>query len=130
MERRDFVRNLFISATAFSVGPYLRPFGHSRSAAVGKEGWSGTAFEGVFGTSFRVRSPHGFQRMVLDQVAHGRRKNLESASLRFRGKAQLQLSEGTYSFLHPDLGRMDLFIVPGTAAGGDCFYRATLCRLV
>ncbi len=130
MERRDFVRNLFISATVFSVGRCLRPFGNSQSAAVGKEGWSGAAFESVFGTSFRVLSPHGFQHMVLDQVAHGRRKNLESASLRFRGSAHSRLPEGNYSFLHADLGRMPLFVIPGTTDGPDCFYRATLVRFV
>jgi hypothetical protein len=130
MKRRDFVRNLFVSAAALAVGPYLRSFDLLSSAAAGGEAWSGAGFERVFGTSFRVRGPDGVQHLVLDQVAHTRLENVESASLRFRGKARLQLPEGTYPFLHPDLGRMSLFIVPGTAAGGDCYYRATLCRLV
>jgi hypothetical protein len=130
MKRRDFVRNLFVSVAALVVSPYLRSFGALQSAALGREGWSGAAFEREFGSSFRVRGPEGVQHLVMDQVAHGRHKNVETASLRFRGSARSRLAEASYPFAHPDLGQMSLFIVPGTTDGADCFYRATLVRFV
>jgi hypothetical protein len=94
---------------------------------VGREGWSGAAFERALGSTFRVG---GSQDLLLDQVIHSRQGKFESASLRFRGKASDRLEEGSHAFSHRELGTMPIFIIPGTSAGGDCLYRVTLGRMV
>lgn len=130
MQRRDFVRSVFVSAAALAAGPLLRFSGSKPALRFGREGWSGAAFQSVKGSTFHVSGPNGSQVLALDQVAVGTGKRIESASLRFRGSARNPLAEGSHLFTHSSLGRMSLFIVPGTASGPDCFYRATLCRLV
>ena len=128
MQRRDFIRNLAVSAIACST--FKLSGAREALPPVGKEGWSGAAFERLQGESFRVRASGGVRRMVLDQVSHRRRPRMESASLRFRGEAKARLAEGSYRFFHRELGELDIFIVPGTCAGDACFYRATFARLI
>jgi|GEM_PF-5012467 len=130
MQRRDFVRSVLVSAAALAAGPLLRLRGAGPALRLGREGWSGEAFQRVKGSAFSVSGPNGSQTLVLDQVAVGTGKGIESASLRFRGSAGDRLAEGSHPFAHRSLSTMNLFIVPGTASGRDCFYRATLCRLV
>jgi hypothetical protein len=130
MKRRDFVRTACVSAAVIAAGPLLRLSGFRPSVRIGREGWSGESFQRVKGSTFNVSGPNGSQTLVLDQVDTGARTRIEWASLRFRGDAGDALAEGSHPFSHPSLGTMILFIVPGTVSGSDCFYRATLCRLV
>jgi hypothetical protein len=128
MQRRDFIRDLAVGAAALAVAPSARWLARPGMPAVGPEGWSGAAFAHCRGTSFRVSSPQGVQRVTLDNVSHRSLRGMETASLRFRGDARQQLAQGTYEFDHPDLGRMAILVVPGSKSNGDCFYRAIFNR--
>lgn len=50
-------------------------------------------------------------------------------TLIFRGLARNSLSEGTYAVEHFALGKFDLFIGPGAAAGKQQAYRAVVNRI-
>jgi hypothetical protein len=128
MQRRDFIRDLAIGAAALAVAPSATLFARAAHPDVGPEGWSGAAFSHFQGTSFRVETPEGEQRLTLDDVSHGRSRGMETASLRFRGEAARQMAEGAYDFVHPQLGRMSILVVPGTKSGRDCYYRAIFNR--
>jgi len=128
MQRRDFIRDLAVGAVALAAVPSVKWLSSPRLPAVGPEGWSGAAFAHLRGASFRVAGPDGPQRLTLDDVRHQRSQGIETASLRFRGATGRQLAEGSYDFVHPELGRLSVFVVPGTKSGHDCFYRATFNR--
>ncbi len=75
-----------------------------------------------------MAGPEGAQRLTLDDVSHRRSQGIETASLRFRGDSRRQLAQGTYDFVHPEMGRMAVLVVPGSKSGADCFYRAIFNR--
>jgi len=53
----------------------------------------------------------------------------EKFSLVFSGSASKPLSQDTYSFIHPALGRFEMFISQvGPASQGQCFYEAIFNR--
>jgi hypothetical protein len=130
MQRRDFIRKFAIAAVALSAGGTARLLADEPFPMVGKEGWSAAAFERLDGDYFDVRAPGGTHRLRLSQVRHRRRRNVESASLRFCGDGRLRLAEGSHRFAHPMLGEIDIFVVPGTSTGGVRSYRATFARFV
>jgi len=69
--------------------------------------------------------------LVLDDVSeHEANHQTEGFSLVFRTHASQVLEQGTYRFFHPNLGAMNLFMVP---AGGDRthnFYTVVFNRLL
>jgi hypothetical protein len=131
MQRREFVRNLAAGAAVLMVVPAHRLLKSAEpGAAVGKEGWSGAAFESMRGASFRVRGPAGIQSMVLEDILHARNRGIETASLRFRGDEGCRLAQDTYEFEHPQLAPTGILLVPGTTSGGHRLYRATFNRFV
>jgi hypothetical protein len=130
MQRRDFIRDLAVGAAALAVAPSVGWLGRASVPPVGPEGWSGAAFAHCQGTTFRVAGPLGTQQLTLDKVSRRSSQGMETASLRFRGNARQQLAQGTYVFVHPDLGRMSILVVPGLTPDGDCSYGAVFNRFV
>jgi hypothetical protein len=128
MQRRDFIRNLAVGAAALTVAPGAAWLARVHGPKVGSGGWSADVFSQFRGTSFRVIGPGGEQRMTLVDVDHGRSRGLETTSLRFRGDAARQMAQGTYDFVHPELGSLSILVVPGAKSGADCFYRAIFNR--
>jgi hypothetical protein len=128
MQRRDFVRNLAVGAVAVAAIPSVRWLNPMRAATAESNAWSGPAFSQCRGSSFSVCGADGAQTVTLDEVIHRRSQGMETASLRFKGDSRRQLAQGCYEFSHPQLGRMPILIVPGSASGETCFYRAIFNR--
>ena len=130
MQRRDFIRNLAGAALALSAGPVGRLMAEPPFPALGKEGWSGAAFERLQGEVFDFYAPTGIRRLVLNKVTLSRYPKVEHASLRFSGDNRTALKEGCYRCIHPALGEIQVYVVPGASVGGARLYRAIFGRLV
>ena len=59
----------------------------------------------------------------------GLEQGLDNFSLFFRGVHEYALTQGTYKFDHPKLGRFELFICPAGTSGGANQYEAIFNRL-
>jgi hypothetical protein len=55
----------------------------------------------------------------------------EKFTLLFQGSNQTELTQNTYTFEHPELGRLDIFLVPVPVSGSEnCHYAAVFNRPV
>ena len=70
------------------------------------------------GTKFRVlvEAPTPFELELTQVLSYNpqpnEQQNMERFSLRFAGPGDVMLRQGTYPFAHPELGELQLFIVP------------------
>jgi hypothetical protein len=71
---------------------------------------------------------------VFDYQAQARARKVQTHdgdcfSLTFRAGARDTVSQGTYKFVHPALGRFSLFIVPGAPSADGTIYEAVINHL-
>ncbi len=70
------------------------------------------------GTKFRVlvEAPAPFELELTQVLSYNplpnEHPNMERFSLRFDGPGDLMLRQGTYPFAHPEMGELNLFVVP------------------
>jgi hypothetical protein len=94
-------------------------------------------FEAVLGQSFSVYAPDALPRTVrLDAVkqrTHATHKlaspRHEWFSLAFTGPRGQALHQGTYTFVHPQLGQFELFVVPAEALAHEERHIAIINRI-
>jgi hypothetical protein len=84
------------------------------------------------GTTFQLEATDGSQPVILAEVRDRSVEwRIEQCSALFRGDAAAALSDGTYAFHHPALGRFQLFVValgPGGMHAPHVYYEACISR--
>ena len=82
-------------------------------------------------STFRIQGKSGSTPLKLMQVSeHPMEANMEQFSLAFEGSRQTPLAQGTYRLKHPQLGQMDLFLVPAAPGNRSQSYNATFSRVL
>jgi len=82
-------------------------------------------------TTFQLRIPGeaSLPLVLTEATEKDQSQNIEQFSLVFRGPLTPYCPQGTYTFEHERLGKMDLFLVPlGPRSGGMC-YQVSFCRM-
>jgi hypothetical protein len=78
-------------------------------------------------TTFQIESPDLLE-VELAAVTDRSNPQVEQFSLLFLGPMSSPLGQGTYAFLHPKMGRQELFIVPIGPRDGKMAYEAVFAR--
>lgn len=81
---------------------------------------------GAKGVAFDVTLVSVFDFQAQARTRKTKTHGGECFSLTFRAGARDTVSQGTYKFSHPALGRFSLFVVPGTTEDGTTTYEAVI----
>ncbi len=93
-------------------------------------------FEPYIGSIFQARGARGeeveltlvsvasYKQSLKSRITTGKPRPTDSFSLMFRATAPLPSFSSIPSLYHPALGRLDLFLTPHQAEGGELFYEA------
>lgn len=131
MKRRDLLKacggTLMVSSLGLGTAS-------GALAATGKEKRLST-FQELVNQRFWLNHPvHRAVPLTLEKVDVPATKfaspHIEQFTLKFRGAARLQISEGTYEVDHPVLGRFLMHIVPAGLSGAFASYRSDFNLLV
>lgn len=80
-------------------------------------------------TIFRVEKP-ALLDLELAEVNDRSNAQVEQFSVLFAGPASPWLGQGTYALIHPQLGPLELFIVPLGPQGNQMIYEAVFSHLI
>jgi len=80
-------------------------------------------------TIFRVETPATLE-LELAEVRDNSNAQIEQFSVLFTGPASPWLAQGTYALHHPQMGQLDLFMVPLGPRGEHMVYEAVFSRLI
>ena len=136
--RRQFLRDCSLVATAAALTPSAALAQNYGPHGMAARDLRFDRFAAQLNTTFTVRTVTTPIRLVLvetelsppaaDEAEDARN---ERFSLLFRGPADQPLSQDTYLFDHPRLGRQAIFIVPTpTTDAAHCYYEAIFNRAV
>lgn len=142
ISRRAFFKKIsagFLATALFTLdqtGTFAQPTAKRKSL------WTRAAFEPHTGERFTVQPAAGAKlKLTLTQVQEGSNQVLtrqgtlrppqqgEAFVLVFSGPRQQPLSQDTYRFKHPTLGKFSLFIVPGAVSEKHQHYVAIVNRI-
>jgi hypothetical protein len=80
-------------------------------------------------TIFRVETPLALE-LEMAQVEDRSNAQIEQFSVHFTGPESPWLRQGTYTFLHPWMGELSLFMVPLGPRNGHMVYEVIFSRLI
>ena len=90
---------------------------------------SSADFQPHLHTIFQIELPKALE-VELAAVTDSSNPQVEQFSLLFLGPMSSPLRQGTYAFLHPKMGRQELFLVPLGPRDGRMAYEAVFARLI
>lgn len=134
--RRAFLRNLWVFSASASLlsGRAAAAFStlfQSKGAASAAE-LTVVDFSRCRGATFTLRAADGRAQSVVlaDVQTYDRGPALENFSLHFNGGVASELPQGIHQFAHPEIGRIELFVVARRIDNSVVSYEAVINRLV
>ena len=130
--RRQFLRDCSLAATAATLTPTAAlAQNHGLHGVVGHD-LRFDRFAAQLNSAFAIRNTSGPLTLVLVEARllpppapNAEDARNERFSLLFRGSVRAPLTQDTYVFEHPRLGRQPIFIVPTpTPDMANCYYEA------
>jgi hypothetical protein len=91
--------------------------------------WSREDFAARLHEVFRV-GPDGELELELVEITDRSNARLEQFSVFFKGPQWPRLSQGIHALVHPEAGRLELFLVPLGPRDGGQSYEAVFSRFV
>ena len=91
-----------------------------------------SSFDPYLNGKFQVQTPSaGIVEVELIEITDHSQANIENFSVIFKGPLEKPFVQRIYKVIHPELGELDLFLVPITYGKMDAmYYQAVFSRII